>query len=286
MGYGSGAMRPMLSYLVCATPRSGSTLLCHELDQTGVAGHPEEYFEALRMSGLPRRPHEYFDPERHANIVERLAFREMPDGDSEPNPLWQPETYDRYLAWALQEGTTPNGVFGAKLMWGYLGDFATLLRGMEGMAERPLPEMLGRAFPGLRYVQITRQDKIRQAVSLWKAVQTQAWKREAGDRARRAVEPVFSFRAINYLVRLLTAHDASWDAYFLGLGYQPLKITYEDLAESTEAVVLGVLEHLGIAAPEGMLLKAPRLSVQADEVSEQWVQRVHEHLAALEAPEP
>jgi trehalose 2-sulfotransferase len=166
-------------------------------------------------------------------------------------------------------------LFGAKLMWGYLGDLAALLRGMEGMAERPLPELLGRAFPGLRYVQITRQDKIRQAVSLWKAVQTQAWKREPGDRSRRAVEPVFSFRAINYLVRLLTAHDASWDAYFLGLGYQPLKITYEDLAESTEAVVLGVLEHLGIAAPEGMLLKAPRLSVQADEVSEHWVQRVH-----------
>ena len=33
-------MTPMLSYLVCATPRSGSTLLCHALDQTGVAGHP------------------------------------------------------------------------------------------------------------------------------------------------------------------------------------------------------------------------------------------------------
>src|SRR3712207_824557 len=100
--------------LVCATPRSGSTLLCHLLDQTRVAGHPEEYFEALLHSGLPRRPHEYFDPERHANIVERLAFREMPDRASTPSELWRPETYDRYLAWALDEGTTPNGVFGAK----------------------------------------------------------------------------------------------------------------------------------------------------------------------------
>jgi LPS sulfotransferase NodH len=278
-------MSPMLSYLVCATPRSGSTLLCHELDRTGVAGHPEEYFEALRMSGLPRRPHEYFDRERHANIVERLAFREMPDGISEPSPLWHPQTYDRYLAWALEQGTTPNGVFGAKLMWGYLGDFAELLRGIEGMAERPLPELLARAFPGLRYLQITRQDKVRQAVSLWKAVQTQAWKSEDGARQGRAAEPVFSFRAINYLVRLLSAHDASWDAYFLGLGYEPLKITYEELAESTDAVVRGVLEHLGISAPSDLLVGAPRLSVQADDVSEAWVRRVHEHLEALEAPE-
>jgi LPS sulfotransferase NodH len=276
----------MLSYLVCATPRSGSTLLCHALDQTGVAGHPEEYFEALRQSGRPRRPHEYFDPDRHVNIVERLAFREMPDGGGRPSPLWHPETYGDYLEWALREGTTPNGVFGAKLMWGYLGDFAQLLRGIEGMAGRALPDLLERAFPGLRYVQITRRDKVRQAVSLWKAVQTQAWKQEPGDQGTPVVEPVFSFRAINYLVRLLTAHDASWDAYFLGLGYEPLTITYEELAEGTGAVVHRVLDHLGIPAPEGLVVGGAGLSVQADEVSERWVARVQEHLTALEAPEP
>jgi trehalose 2-sulfotransferase len=283
-------MKPMLSYLVCATPRSGSTLLCQELDKTGLAGHPQEYFEALRRSGVPRRPHEYFDPERHPNIVERLAFREMFEGAPKPNPLWHPDTYDQYLEWALDEGTTTNGVFGAKLMWGYLGDFAELLRGIDGMAGRSLPDLLSRAFPGLRYVQITRRDKVRQAVSLWKAVQTQAWQRDAGSgddgHDERVLEPVFSFRAINYLMRELTAHDASWDAYFLGLGYEPLKVTYEELAESTEAVVQSVLEHLGIAAPENLQIGPPRLSVQADEVSELWVARVLEHLEALETPEP
>jgi LPS sulfotransferase NodH len=283
-------MKPMLSYVVCATPRSGSTLLCHELDETGLAGHPQEYFEALRRSGLPRRPHEYFDPERHPNIVERLAFREMLEGAPKPNPLWHPDTYDQYLAWALKEGTTPNGVFGAKLMWGYLGDFAELLRGIEGNAGRSLPDLLARSFPGLRYVQITRRDKVRQAVSLWKAVQTQTWQREADSDsdlgAGQLPEPVFSFRAINYLMRQLTAHDASWDAFFLGLGYEPLKVTYEELAESTDAVVRSVLDHLGIVAPADLRIGAPRLSVQADEVSELWVARVLEHLDALEAPEP
>jgi trehalose 2-sulfotransferase len=278
-------MKPRLSYLVCATPRSGSTLLCHLLDQTGVAGHPEEYFEDLRHSGRPRRPHEYFDPERHANIIERLAFREMPDGD-EPaaNPSWSPEAYDRYLEWVLEQGTTPNGVFGAKLMWGYLGDFAQLLRGMKGMAGLGVPDLLDRAFPRLRYIQITREDKIRQAVSLWKAVQTQAWRHEAGAGGAAAAEPIFSFRAINYLVRQLTAHDASWDAYFLGLGQQPLKVTYEELAADREPVVRRVLEHVGIDVPADLGLEAPKLSVQADELSEDWVRRVHEHLAALEGP--
>lgn len=274
------------SYLVCATPRSGSTLLCKLLDQTGVAGHPQEYFEALRHSGVPRRPHEYFDPERHSNIIERLAFREMFDSSPPtPNRLWQPDSYDRYLDWALRVGTTPNGVFGAKLMWGYLGDFATLLRGNDGLSDAPIPELLEHAFPNLCYVQITRQDKIRQAVSLWKAVQTQAW--SAGAETDDAPgEPVFSFRAINYLVRLLTAHDASWDAYFLGLGREPLKVTYEELAESPVPVVGRVLGHLDIPTPAELKFDdAPPLKVQADELSETWVRRVHEHLEALEDPE-
>lgn len=280
-------MTSTLSYLVCATPRSGSTLLCDLLDATGVAGHPEEYFEALRHSGLPRRPHEYFDLDRHANIVERLAFREMPDRPATPNRLWAPETYDRYLAWALREGTTPNGVFGAKLMWGYLGDFAQLLRGIDGLAGLPVPELLGRVFPDLRYVRITRLDKVRQAVSLWRAVQTQAWKRERGDEAERQPrEPAFSFRAINYLVRLLTAHDASWDAYFLGLGHEPLSVTYEELAEAHEPVVRRVLAYLGVPAPPDLHVEPPRMRAQADELSERWVERVHDHLVALEGPEP
>ena len=83
---------------------------------------------------------------------------------------------------------------------------------------------------------------------------------------------------------MLTAHDASWDAYFLGLGTEPLKVTYEELASSTESVVLRVLEHLGIPPPEDLALPTPRLTVQADAISEDWVRRVQEHLIALELP--
>ncbi|MBV9535430.1 MAG: sulfotransferase, partial [Solirubrobacterales bacterium] len=175
--------------------------------------------------------------------------------------------------------------FGAKLMWGYLGDFATLLRTIDG-SDLPLPALLARAFPGLRYIQITREDKVRQAVSLWKAVQTQAWRQADPEYASSLKEPVFSFRAINYLVRLLTAHDASWDAYFLGLGQPPqLKVTYEELAADPAPVVHRVLEHLGIPAPDPLPLGSPRISVQADELSEEWIRRVHDHLGALEEPE-
>src|SRR4051794_11021098 len=57
---GSTIAHPLLGYLVCATPRSGSTLLCELLTSTGVAGRPAEYFEELRATSLPRQAREYF----------------------------------------------------------------------------------------------------------------------------------------------------------------------------------------------------------------------------------
>ena len=51
---------PIMSYLICATPRSGSTLLCDALERTGIAGSPAEHFEVLLETGQPRQPRDYF----------------------------------------------------------------------------------------------------------------------------------------------------------------------------------------------------------------------------------
>lgn len=44
---------PQECYLICANARCGSTLLCRALSDTGLAGHPDEYFmtwpEPLRL---------------------------------------------------------------------------------------------------------------------------------------------------------------------------------------------------------------------------------------------
>src|ERR1700759_2491229 len=139
-------MTPDRSYIVCATPRSGSTLVCHALRETGVAGRPEEYFEALRHSGRPRRPEEYFVGVEDQSTPDPLG--EGPAGSEPPprSPLWSRAAYDRYLAWALEAGTTENGIFGAKLMWGYFGDFVSLLRNIPEYRYLPPAELLQAVF--------------------------------------------------------------------------------------------------------------------------------------------
>src|SRR4051812_48257017 len=107
-------MRPRLAYLVCATERSGSTLLCELLGSTGIAGRPEEYFEYLAATGRARQPREYFPPDADPGILELLAPLEPP---------LEPGDWEARLRDALERGTTPNGVFGSKMMWAYLPDF-------------------------------------------------------------------------------------------------------------------------------------------------------------------
>ena len=257
------------SYLVCATPRSGSTLLCHLLAQTRVAGCPEEYFEALAHSGVPRRPYEYFDADEHPELVERL--RASFPGDEPPH--WSRGRYGEYLAEVLDRGTTPNGVFGAKLMWGYALDFAELLHTIPQYEGRALHELLPAVFPDLRYVRVVRRERLRQAVSLWRAIQTAAWRRHPDEDAPEDRDVLYDGEAIEALCGQLGDHDRAWDAFFERAGAEPYVVVYEDFVADRETTVRGVLGHLGIEAPDDLHIPAPRMERQADSTSEDWIER-------------
>ena len=140
-------MQPYSSYLICATPRSGSTLLCEALTNTGVAGFPKEYFETLKDTGLPRRPQEYFETWDNSEIAELLGEYSQFNEESVELVKWDGPNYSDYLAKTFEEGTTPNGVFGAKLMWGYFDDFVSNLRLIPDYSNMPAQELLTTVFP-------------------------------------------------------------------------------------------------------------------------------------------
>jgi trehalose 2-sulfotransferase len=235
---------PSLAYLVCATPRSGSTLLCAGLTRTGVAGRPEEYFEALPHSGLPRQPREYLDGLPEARALPPVRH-EAP-----------PPPFAERLAAARREATTPNGVFGAKVMWSYAA---------------PVLEALG-ADPDLRYVLVRRRDKLRQAISLWRAIQTQQW--NADDSV--GGEPVYSRNAIEFLREQVAADEAAWERWLARR--DPLALCYEDFAERPGDAVAAVLAHLGVDAPAGVA-ETPALRRQSDALTEDWLRRHAERAA-------
>ena len=277
---------PERSYLVCATPRSGSTLVCKALSDTGVAGRPEEYFEALLHSGRPREPHEYFIGVDDQSIFDHLGQRGVGRDPQQRSPLWSRTAYDRYLEWVFEAGTTENGIFGAKLMWDYFGDFVSLLRNIPEYSEVPLAELLPAVFPNLTLVRVVRANKLRQAVSLWKAVQTATWSQQDAS-SDGEVPPYksfleehrpqlrFHYRAISHLLERMLREEARWDAFFEHSGIRPTLVLYENFAADYEASTRNLLERLEIEIP-GDFSFEPRMKRQSDGVNDDWTRRYGE----------
>ena len=290
MGVRSGPTGPALSYLICATPRSGSTLLCAALDDTGVAGHPEEHFEVLLETGQPRQPRDYFqrsnDPEVWA-LLDDPEFMDVlgeyggrySEHPARRDPHWRPPDFSKLVEEARHRGMTENGVLGTKIMWAYFRDFVRLARRRSVPGVRPC-EVPAAVLPNLRrYVWMRRRDTTRQAVSLWKALQTQQWRRdsdeEVGGRGLR-----FNFAAVNHLKMRIDEHNVAWQDFFEVCGVEPMEVVYEELVEDYRGTVLWLLEGIGISTPQNFAVAEPKMRRQADELSEEWVRLYDERAGA------
>jgi trehalose 2-sulfotransferase len=227
----------MPGLIVCATQRSGSTLLCELLKATGVAGIPNEYFQHFKDSGISDQPRQYL-----AGVSDPAVLALLP-----PLDPGVPETAFDFDA-VRRAGTTPNGVFAAKIMWSHTQDLWARLGG------RTLEDVFG----PLRYVQVIRRDKVAQAVSLWTAIQTQVWR--SGDTP--VAEPVYSFAAIRHLVGWLEAGERGWTEWLRGR--EPDVVVYEDFARDPGPTI-SILA--GVPAPAAPLRR------QAGSRSAEWASR-------------
>ena len=262
------ATDPATTYLVVATPRSGSTLLCETLRASGVAGNPLEHFEVFRHSSQPRQPREYFTGVEDPEVLDLLSALDPPRPDPEPSAAW----WERIRA----EGATPNGAWGGKLMWNHVDDLLARARELDQVpADADLDATL-RALLGddLRLVHVTRPDKVAQAVSLWKAVQTQTWRAHRGT---PAAEARYAFAGVDHLVGQLEAHDAAWRNWFAATGRTPHVVDYDALAADPAGTVSGVLRFLDLPADD---VPAPATERQGDARSREWADRYRREKAA------
>ncbi|MDO8212325.1 Stf0 family sulfotransferase [Conexibacter sp. CPCC 206217] len=261
------SVMPELAYLVCATQRSGSTVLCETLRATGIAGRPFEHFELLRHSGRPRQAQEHFagvsDPAIEALLPPPAPVDPARTLGAEPAAAW----------WAriVRDGTTPNGIWGGKLMWDHTEDFVARASLLPGLADADLSTVLDRLLGEVRLVHVRREDKVAQAVSFWRAMQTQSWRH---DRGVPDAPAEYHFGAIDQLVALLERDDAAWLRWFEATGRTPLTLVYEQLRSAPQEGVAQVLRLLDLPVAEQ--LPEPALARQRDATSREWAQRYRE----------
>jgi len=255
--------RPSRSYLLCGNARCGSTLLCRALSDTGVAGRPAEYFLT------------WPDP--------------LPDHNPPLTQFWEHSelarsngvsTREDYLRLVYRLGTTPNGVFGAKLMWNYTPYALASFQQMPQFAGLDAAAVLTAAFPDLRVVHLVRRDRLRQAVSWLRAAQDGVWLTSDTEPARPSGTPAYDRDVIAGMMDLITTGEQAWLDLYAQLGLQPLEVAYEDLLtpEGYDAAVRSILRHLDL--PDDVAIPAPRTRRQADRINDEWVQRFGEEVQA------
>ncbi len=232
-------IKPRTIYVVCATPRSGSGLLCEALWSTGLAGRPDEYL--------------------HPGTAQEYANE------------WKTADFSDYFAKVWEHGTTPNGVFGFKIMWTDFHDH--FLKMPPGESSSALADIV----PELRYIWIRRQDHLRQAISIWKRKQTGIISWYNGEPPEYDFLPEFDYASVNQLVQLVGTWDQNWANYFQSRGISPFVITYEEeLQQEYRVVIRRILNYLNIPFPEDLKIQARRRKL-SDDLSEHFVRLYQTH---------
>lgn len=242
------------SYLVLATPRSGSTLLGQALNATNLAGDPREHFG------------------------HKMGFWARKWGTTGVRP---------FVARLIAERSTDNGVFGSKLLYAHLLHLEQTARADPEFAAMPFADVLRALFPDLRFFRITRDDAVRQAISYWKAKETGVWGQEesragrTGQSRRRVVkgsrrtgrEPAYDYDGIAALLAEIEDGEAGIASFFATSGFTPMHVVYEQFVRDYAGTTRRLLDHLGIVPPPDLQIGQPRTVKLADDTSEAWTAR-------------
>jgi len=238
---------------VAATARSGSTLLCRALAATGELGDPQELVNphsVLARGSFRRAP--FLTTRLYAGLL-RNWWR--------PGLKWMKvHRYGRAPIRAMLDDSVArwgsgDGVLCAKLMW-HPYRIAMLEQGVD-MNYWGVP---------VTWVRIQRTDRVRQAVSLVRATQTEQWEAD-----RRAVaEPLYDREAIAQGIARIGEIEVEWDRYLASIGVEPYNVVYEQLDADFEGTMRSLLDHLGYPALE---VEPRPVRRQADELNEEWVRR-------------
>ena len=161
-------------------------------------------------------------------------------------------SWHAYLNRAAELNTTPNGVFGIKMHYNQY-DEHMLQRGIDANYWK-VP---------IKWVRITRDNEVRQAISLVRAEQSNQW----NSNMSAVREPVYDEQAIVKALETISIANKNWDAYFAKHSITPLFVTYEQLTRDMDSTVRRIMSHINTpieTVPE------PQTKRQSDGASAQW----------------
>jgi trehalose 2-sulfotransferase len=198
----------------------------------------------LWQTGLLGAPSEVLNPTSELRVFMN-RFKTSSPGD--------------YIAALLARRTSRNGVFGMKAHFHHFQAFLN-----------EYPELLDVLAP-VTFVYISRDDRVAQAVSMAKALQTNAWT----SRMEEGPKPVLHYdgEMIARCLDDIEQQDLAWRRWFEQHDSTPFQVTYSELTADPVGVVRSIVELLGVQNDEPDEISLPPAKKQADETNQEWIER-------------
>jgi len=236
-------------YAIWFSQRNGSTLLCKALEETQVLGKPGEHLTLHDGESLLEKYH----TSEYAEVQEII----------------------------LKTGATDNGVFGVKLnapkkdndpLFTALRQLprASKISGLDTHFK-----VWDAIFPNCKHLFITRRNKVRQAVSWWKAIVTNEWHRKQGDPSNTQMDRLsdkYDFNAIKHLFLEISLRESKIQAFLDEGGCSALTIVYEDFIHDYTGTIQKIGQYLG-QDMQNIPIAQPYFKKLADDISDEWTER-------------
>lgn len=240
------------SFVICTTPRSGSTLLCKMLAETGVTGYPDSHFHTPSV----------------ARWLETFALEDQKFASKK-------EALHAIFDAARVRGTAGTSIFGLRMQRGsfdyFIQQTSVLLPEIQSDVER-----IEAIFGPTLFIYLTRPNKLDQAISRVKAEQTGLWHLAANGTELERQSPPQEIRydeaAISHHLNDLTKMDDAWRAWFKRNGLNPLVISYDVLSGDPQNVLGTIMRALELENNMPQNFQAPTAKL-ADHTSEIWANR-------------
>ncbi len=227
---------PDRSYLICTVQRTGSQFFCELLQGTEVAGLPPGH-----------------------ELCEACWKEE-----------WTPYDFSADLDRTLKGAMGRNGLSGSRMFWNAWGLFLERSRAARAREDADDLDVLAAVFNELQFVWLRRRDKLRHAISFWRAT-------TGGDQFRYPTDgtpvnvPEFDFDRISSFINHVSEQEDKWEDWFDSYGITPKQVVYEDLLTERGRVIREVLEFLESEYPEDLRIPEPRVRQQADDHTERFI---------------
>ena len=193
--------------IICATQRSGSTMVCDDFISTELLGNPREYFDPV--------------------VAEYRSKGQLPTAES--------------LSKIKQQCTSDNGVSAIKVMANQFRGIGNIYKEMN-LTNESSDAGFYEFYKESIWVKLVRKDAVSQAISRFMAIKTNIYHVKDGDGKSRIPsaidnsnynpEPIeFNFKEVDALVKSVQREYEEWDKFFNKYGITPIEVCYEDIVK-------------------------------------------------------